>query len=383
MKQIIASFICVFLYSNVFSQDIISIEPTYVGNSRQAVIVLEFNSAITKIPDKNKFSLVNNIEERVYCSEIQTKVGIKFISFIFQINSSNFLIFEKLTSDSSGYYILNEEAIEFLDGKLEAGRLMDLTSGKIQTISKDDWNRYILNEYSSHFLFPNHFQIGTQLGLQDTTETGYFLEMIQSGNWITGGQPSVFWGIKGRWSTISNDKLDYIQVYPVTVLFSQTSWRLALSAGVETGYQGFSRLGGGTLKSEIQFRLPFNPVDMTLGNPRWRINPVVNLAVQGNIGWANLKLPDSLKNSFDVSAEIKYDIPVAKTFYLQTKARGNYSSVTEELQYQYELSLGYIANGEVRIMLLYKQGYQEVSYVFDKQLLLGFAFDILNESVVK
>ena len=49
------------------------------------------------------------------------------------------------------------------------------------------------------------------------------------------------------------------------------------------------------------------------------------------------------------------------------------------MQYAYELSLGYVANGDIRVMALYQQGYQGVTYQFDRKLLLAFAFDMLNE----
>jgi hypothetical protein len=305
------------------------------------------------------------------------------VTFVFEINSGNFSMFEKLVSDASAYSLENEEAMEFAGGKIASGALQSLTRNRIGTILRDDWKRYILNEYSSQFLFPHQFKVGTRLGIEDSTKTVYFLELVQSGNWLDNAGPSLFWGLKGRWSTDAGDKSNYVQFYPLTILFSQTSWRIAASSGVETGYQGFGKLGRATLKGELQFRLPFNPVDLTLGNPRWRINPVVNLALQGNAAWSNTKLPDSLKNSLDATAEIRYDIPVAKSYYLQTKAKGNYSTVTKELQYQYEASLGYITEGSMRVMACYRQGFQDVSYQFDRQLLLGFAFDVLNQSAAK
>jgi hypothetical protein len=380
MKFLVCAIVLTVSVSESASQGLKGTERTYVDPARKASIVLEFDDKLTRIPTEGKVALANGSGEKVYCSGIQAKSGIPFVTFIFDINSADFSMFEKLVSDSTGYFLLNDEPIEFSGGNIPAGALQELTRNRIGTILEDDWKRYILNEYASEFLYPHHFKVGTRLGIQDSTRTVYFLELVQSGNWVDNTSISVFWGVKGRWSTDTEDRLNNVQFYPVTLLMSKASWRVALSTGVETGYQGFGKLGRGTLKGEFQFRLPFNPIDLTLSCPRWRINPVVTFSLQGNLGWANERLPNSVRNGLDASVQVRYDIPVANSYYLQTYTKWNYSTVTKEVQYQYEFSLGYIIEGSVRVMAAYKQGFQDVSYQFDKQLLLGFAFDVLNIS---
>lgn len=368
--------------ATALAQTLKVIERTYVDYTPAAKIILGSDSTIrSQSLDSNKFALVNGAGEKIYSKRIQ--VTNKRINLVFPINSDNFVIFEQLVSDSSGYFLENEQEIEMSNGTVDIGELIPLTKGSIRRIPETSWKTYVLNEYSSHYLFPHEFKVGTRLGDEDTTKTTYFLELSQSGNWVNSEQPSIFWGLKGRWSTGKNDKFNFVQFYPLTLLYNQTSWRISVSTGLETGNQGFGKQGRGALKGEAQFRLPFNPVDFTLGNPRWRINPVINLSFQGNLGWADVALPDSIKRSADITCKIRYDIPVGKNYYLQTSAVGNYSTITKEIQYQYDFSLGYIVNGTIRIMAEYKQGYQEVTYQFDKQLLLGFALDILNESTVK
>lgn len=354
--------------------------PTAVGRTKEVMIPVEFAETLKINPDKSKYALLTSSGEKVYCSKVVAVS--KRMRFFFQVNSSTFVVFERLISDSSGYSITNLEPITTDGDTIQPGELVDGTQGKIRRISESNWKKYILDEYASQYLFPHSLNVGTQLGVADSTKTVYFLELIQSGSWISSPNISVFWGIKGRWSTDNQDVMNYTKFYPATILFNGTSSRFSLMAGVETGYLGFRKQGRGAVKGEFQFRLPFNPIDFTLGNPRWRINPVMVLSGQWNTGWSDVKVPDSLKSGFDVNAAIRYDIPVGKNYYLQTSVIGNYSTVTEKLDYSYEVSLGYIANGEVRIMALYKQGYQEVTYEYDRKLLLGFAFDILNQSTV-
>jgi len=360
------------------------IERTYVDNAPAAKIILRSDSLIlNRSFDSSKFALVNNAGEKTYCSHIQATDH--RINLIFPINPDNMVIFERLISDSSGYFIDNKQEIDFSTDTVGVGELASITKDHIRKIPEEKWKTYVLNEYSSQYLFPQEFKVGINLGTEDTTRTTYFLELIQSSNWVNTSSTglSIFWALKGRWSTQKNDKFDYTQFYPLTMMFIQTSSRIALTTGIETGSEGFGREGRGMLKGEVQFRLPFNPVDLTLGNRRWRINPVVNFSIQGNLGWADFDLPDSVKKSADMTCKVRYDIPVGKNYYLQTNGEADYSTITKQVQYQYNLSLGYIADGTIRIMAEYKQGYQQVTYQFDKQLLLGFAVDVLNESATK
>lgn len=375
-----ALFLLTFTSVSSLEGQVVGIGPTAVGRTKEVMIPVEFAETLRIKPDSSKYALLTGSGEKVYCSKV---VAVnKRMRFFFQLNSANFVIFERLISDSTGYAIINFESVASDGDTIHSGDLVDETQGKIRRISESAWKKYILDEYASQYLFPHSLNVGTQLGAGDSTKTVYFLELVQSGSWISSEKISVFWGIKGRWSTDNQDVMNYTKFYPATILFNGSSSRFSLMAGVETGYLGFRKQGRGAVKGEFQFRLPFNPIDFTLGTPRWRINPVMVLSGQWNTGWSDVKVPDSLKSSFDVRAAIRYDIPVGKNYYLQTSVIGNYSTVTEKLDYSYEISLGYIANGEVRIMALYKQGYQEVTYQYDRKLLLGFAFDILNQSTV-
>ncbi|HEY4613188.1 MAG TPA: hypothetical protein VII11_09415 [Bacteroidota bacterium] len=366
--------------SSLRAQTLQSVRGPFVNSKSNLTLVLEFDGYPQEKIKPSTVYLQNGAGEKLYCASTYDTTTSRFVRFVFDVNAASFAFFESLISDSAGYFLYNEESIRFSNGAIESGALESLTKNMIHTISQEKWDEYILNEYSAQYLFPHSFEAGTQLGTEDSTKTVYYIGLVQSGSWYNSGSLSAFWGLKGRWSTDAEDKLNYLTFYPVTLLFDNVNWRVAVGTGVETGYQGFGKFGRAALRGDFQYRLPFNLVDLTLGNPRWRINPVVNLSVQGSYGWGNVTLPDSLRKSFDATLGLRYDIPVAKQYYLQTSARLNYSTVTSDLLYQYGISLGYIAGGEVRIAFRYEQGYQDVSYQYDKKLLLGFAFDVLNLS---
>jgi len=361
-----------------YAVEVTNISPTAVGRKKTVVVAVDFDKSIQSTPDASKYSLGVPSGERVFCSEVVFRD--KRARFIFQLNPHNFVVFENLVGGSAGYFISNDEQIVFEDETLEPGGLEEKTLDRIPLIVGEDWKKYILDEYAARYLFPRLFKVGTQLGIEDSTRTVYFLELIESGMWANTNALSMFWGINGRWSTDREDRMNHVQLYPLTTMFNYGFGRLAFLSGVETGYRGFSKEGRGTFKTVLQVRVPYNPIDLTLGTSRARLNPVLTVDLRGNLGWGDTKVSKDRQSSVEASATVRYDIPVGKNYYLQSEGTGEYSSETHELQYRYDVSLGYIADGSIRIMAQYKQGHQEVTHMFDKKLLLGFAMDVLNQT---
>jgi len=369
------------LNTNVQGAGLTAFRPTEVGRDKKVYIIADFDDSIKTDATPLKYSLVTPGGDRIHCDHVLFKN--KRARFIFQLNSLTFVAFEKLVVSSAGYYLSNDERIEFGEDALNEGDLEEQTLDKIPTIDEEKWKKYIVDEYAAQYLFPHSFQVGTQLGIEDSTKTVYFLGLSESQMWSSAGAFKMFWAIKGRWSTDRDDKLNYIQLYPLTALVNLAVGRLAFLSGVETGYRGFAREGRGNVKAVMQIRVPYNPIDLTLGSPRGRLNPVLTVGFLGNLGWSDIQVSNEKKRSAEAFLTVRYDIPVADTYYLQSEVTGEYSSETHELQYRYDISLGYIADGNIRIMAQFKQGHQVVSHVFDKQLLLGFALDVLNQTATR
>jgi hypothetical protein len=391
MKKRIYSIIpaLTFFATSAFSQNIEVIEQTYVSSVPEAQIIISvpFDSSTnidTLKLNPAQYSLNNGNGEKVICTRIG--IGKNMMEIFFHITPSNFSAFENLVTDSSGYFLDNKDVIRLNNSKtLQSGELCTITQNKIGKISDKKWKKYVLNEYSAQYLFPQIFEVGidpNMLGTKtaDSSQTVYYVHLVQSGNWVE--SMPMFWGVKARWSTGKEDKSNFVQLYPLTLLFNTGIYKLSLGTGIETGYLGFEKQGRATLKADARFRLPYNPVDLTLGFPRARIFPMISLSAQGNLGWANVSLPDSLKRGYDITAGIRYGIPVSKAYYIQLEGKANYASATKKIQTQYDVSLGYIANGSLRIAAAYEQGYQEVSYKFDQKLLISFVFDVLNAETV-
>jgi hypothetical protein len=360
-------------------------ESTYVSSAPEAKIsiVMPMDSIKPKL-DSSQYSLNNGNGEKVICNRVYCAK--KKIDFFFKINQSNFYIFEKMISNTDGYFIDNKECIKLRDTVLQPSELRIMTLNKIGKISKDSWKKYVYKEYSTEYFFPQEFDIGIDPNLlgskaADSAQTIYYIHLVQSGSYVP--LAPIFWGVKARWSTGKEDKANFIQLYPITFLIPSEMCKLALFTGVETGYYGFEKQGRAILKADARYRLPFNPLNLTLGFPRVRIFPMMSLSVKGNIGWANASLPDSLKNGYDLTGGIQYGVPLSKSYYIQFDGNANFASATKRLQYHYDMSFGYIANGTLRIAAAFEQGYQEVSYQFDRKLLINFAFDILNTEIAK
>ncbi len=355
------------------------VAPTSVGTTKELVVKVDFHAKITSTPDPSKYWLGAPGGEKVYCTS-STVIGKSKtrIGFVFQITPANEAVFEKLVWDSSGYYLSNDEPIVTESSEVAQGELKNLTRDGIGRISQNDWNQYVMDAYAANYLFPPELNIGRNLSFEDSNKTIYNIEFAHSDAYLYSSDWHVFWGMKGRWSTDGNDRLNFAQLYPLILLHASPTLKFDAMAGVETGYLGFSKQGRALTKGELRYRLPYNPLDFTFGTPRVRIKPVLDLSFQGNWAWSDESLPDSLKRSADISADIRYDIPVGARYYLRSSVGADYTTTSKQLLYQYDLSLGYIVDGTIHIAAEYRQGYQAVSYQFDKQLLIGIGLELFD-----
>ncbi len=347
-----------------------------VGRNKKLVIAVDFSANVRAVPEARDCYLEDGRSERVYCEELATID--RRIRFVFRITPGNFAFFEHLVADSEGYTLSNNEPIVLLRDTLHPGALGEATSGRIPTIDAHAWAEYILGDYASHYLFPQVFEAGTTIAIHDSASSIYHLELAQSDRLLSSGAWSLFSGIQARWSSSKSDRMNVVRLYPLTLLRSDPLLPLACAAGVETGPSGFGALGRGFISCTAQYRLPFNPFDLTFGAPRWRLNPIINLSLQAYRAWSNIALPDSLSRGLEVASAIRYDLPVGQRYYLQTATTIFYPSGLHRIRYRLACSIGYIVDGSMRLLLSYREGYQPVSYLYDNQLLVGMAFDALN-----
>jgi hypothetical protein len=149
--------------------------------------------------------------------------------------------------------------------------------------------------------------------------------------------------------------------------------------GVESGAEGFAKLGRGVAGLSVAARVPYNPVDLTFGNRRIRPFPLLNLTVKPVLYWSDHTLPDSLRNALELTPAITYNIPVGENLYLQVNAEGTYSTLPmQHYRYAYDVGLGYITDGNIQIVAKYQQGNGLSGLTYDKRLLLGIALETLN-----
>ncbi len=355
---------------------VVRISQPAVGKNKKLVIAVDFSTEVRGIPDAHECYLQDGGSERVFCEALDA-IDHR-VRFVFRITPANFALFERLVTDSDGYALWNNEPIVLLRDTLQPGALGSATTGRIPTIDAHAWADYILGDYGSHYLFPQLFEAGTTISIHDSTSSIYHLEVAQSDRLFSSATWSFFWGIQGRWSSSKSDRMNFVRLVPLTLLRSDPLLPVAFSAGVETGPSGFGAAGRGFISGTTQFRLPFNPFDLTFGAPRWRLNPIVNVTLQAHRAWSNKALPDSLGRGFEISSTVRYDVPVGRRYYLQTSTTFLYPSGLGNVRYRLMCSMGYIVDGTMRLLLSYREGYQPVTYLYDSQLLVGVAFDALN-----
>lgn len=358
---------------------------TYVNEEKRVIIYLTVDTLAPNEVIKSSCFMLRHGTNHVISDTVEIFKNRRKLAIHFLCTPASFEIFSEMVGSTSaiinGYSLVNRFPIVLKDTVIDVGVSEKITKNTLHSIRESAWREYILNEYASHSLFPSRFNVGTQSTQENTNGTQYFIELSQSGMWANADQNQFFWGLQGRWSTRENDKLNFVQFYPAIIQWEISSWKIASMVGIETGKEGFLTAGRGTVKGEVYTRLGgwANIIDMSFGAPRLRLNPTIFASLQGYMNWSSISISDSARFGGDVIAGIRYDIPVGSNYLLQVNAKTLYSSLTKTLQYQYDISLGYILDGTLRIAATYKQGFQEVTYQFDRQLMFGVAIDILSQ----
>jgi hypothetical protein len=302
----------------------------------------------------------------------------------FEVTSASVAFLEGLVSTTAGsstYYVDNLQPIRFTGGAAPIST-DGLATTLIGFLPKAQWDDFIMDQYSCQYLFPHKIALSTDVSQQDSTKTTFALDFAQSDSYFQSSSWSGYWALSSRWSTISDDPLNFVKAYPLVIQLNSVNLTSAGLLGVETGPEGFGKLGKVTAHFNMSGRLHWAPIDLTFGHTRLRPYPVLSFDVAGFGSWADHKLTDPAMSGVQTTLGLHYDIPMGLNYLFQVDGQG--MSTPEDkyrlrsLLYSYDISFGYVANGDIRIALSYKQGSNGVTYNFDRRLLIGVVSDALN-----
>jgi hypothetical protein len=310
------------------------------------------------------------------------------LSLTFPINSETDGFLEGMVSDRtpipmSNYVLTNNAGID-LSGptSLQPRDLESISAKRIPDIAKTTWDDFVLDYYALDYMFPHKLVISTQVPVKNSSQE-LVVEIDQSGPYAP--QSSFYWGVQSHWGSSASDSFNFIKAYPFVAQFATERIHLAAFTSAETGPAGFVRYGKATAGAMFNLIIPFVPLGfLRFGHDRLARYPQLSLTGTEGIAWSDTSITDKKqKYPFDFSAGLNYDFPILDRYYFESAWNlvGSSSLGLSLKNYSYQVALGYVEKGSFKVLLSYKQGLGEVSYQYDKQLLLGVAFDLLKASM--
>lgn len=190
---------------------------------------------------------------------------------------------------------------------------------------------------------------------------------------------------EGLLSTNSSDSLNYLMVYPLNYNFLNKGNELVGQLGVE-GDQTFSnyRVTGNFYWNGL---IP-NVVDLTFGENRLRLKPVMKLGVKFYKEFGNSRVPMYNENEFSnqIFGELFYHIPVMKIYSIILEGKAFYdfsSSINPDrnINYNFSATVGIdIPKTDFKTIFKYTKGNNMVSSQSDDYLMLGLLVDLFKSN---
>jgi hypothetical protein len=259
-------------------------------------------------------------------------------------------------------------------------------------LSEQDREMWIQARGGAHTLYQNRIDFGIRGDVADTARREFILSFSYFGIPV---QSTPWWSVaaKGQISSNKNDPLSKIGFFPLTVgqTFGFEEAKPFTTGEIRAwfGVEGDQPLKRTRINGSLTYTtmLP-NLIDLTFGSQkRLRLKPVVKLSVEY---WDEINdnvLPDKLLKGGKAGGEIYYFIPVMERYSLLVE--GNVGFIlgdqfkkkhgAEDVVSRFDISLGYeMPDADLKILAKYSFGQNDISFMKDDRLLLGFAVDLFK-----
>ncbi len=193
----------------------------------------------------------------------------------------------------------------------------------------------------------------------------------------------VFFCAKGLISTNSEDSLNFITIYPINYNFLKSKSELVGQIGIE-GNQTFSsyRIAGNFYWNGI---IP-NLIDLTFGENRLRLKPVVSIGLKVYKEIENNRLVELNSDEFSnqIYSQFYYYIPVQKAYSIIFDGSAFYdfsskNNPDSKLRFNYSLTFGIdIPKTDFKTIFKYSKGNNIVTQESNDFLMIGVLIDLLG-----
>ncbi|HNP19218.1 MAG TPA: hypothetical protein PKL31_12335 [Fulvivirga sp.] len=274
--------------------------------------------------------------------------------------------------------------------KLSKEQIINETKNKL-TLSEDDKTELVESLNGHITRTENTLDFGIiPSEKSDTDNTEFYASFSYQKGYIFPYKNPFFFSAKGIISTNSSDSLNYLSIYPVSYRIAEydksgqpKNYDLVAQLGIE-GNQTFTnyRIAGNLYWQSL---IP-NLIDLTMGENRLRLKPVVKIGAKLYKEYDNNRLVETdNEDSNQVFGEIYYYIPIKKLYSLILDANAFYDfseslNPNGEIKYNISATLGIdIPKTGFKTIFKYLEGENGITYQKDQLLMIGLMADLFSQ----
>lgn len=259
------------------------------------------------------------------------------------------------------------------------------------TLSEENRKRLLAKKGGAHTLYQNKIDFATRGDRADSTKREFVLTYSYFGTPL---ENLSWWAFaaKGYLSTNKQDPLTEIKIYPITIghVYGLDAGQPLKTGEVRIwlGLDGNQSLRRSRLNASFYCTTLFpNFVNLSYGNDRLRLKPVVKLGIEV---WDELEdggIPGDRMTGGKIGGELYYYVPIMKNYSLLIEGEFGYlfgadlkqKYGTPDFINRFDATLGYeLPNADLKVIAKYSFGQNDINFERDDKLLLGLAIDILK-----
>ncbi len=325
-------------------------------------------------------------------SDVKVEVNVTRTAINFEIKPVSDELISQLTNGLANLYIKvdNDILFEVWKGRDESTLItLKVVKSQIEkythskTFLTDEMARELIDAKGGEILLTqNKLDFGIIPAEQSSSsKTEFNLSFIYRTSYsFLNKELPVFFSTEGLIGSNSNDSLNYVSIYPLNYNFSKGINEFIGQVGVE-GNQVFSnyRISGNLFWNGI---IP-NIIDLTLGEDRLRLKPVIKVGVKFYQEIENNRPIEINNNEFSnqVFGEFYYYIPIQKIYSLIIGGTAFYdfnSKVNPDniAMFNYSATLGIdIPKTDFKTIFKYSKGENGISYQTNDYFMIGLMID--------
>lgn len=341
----------------------------------------ETNIDLTGFPFGDTVSMLSNSDAAmVNRPELSSSLSYLRNGFRGKFIMNNNRLIEKLAHSPEGFYLGAVGELSFQTASdtlvLTAEELSSASLGSMQITTEQQQELLVSLSRNLH-LYRNYFDFGFNPQEDLFALSLNYLYSRPYGQ----NQYGLYLFSEGRVSTIPDDTLNYLKIYPLNMnIYTDDLLRhhAVLRSGIEAD-QLFSTVRV-NLGLNVESIIP-NLIDLSYGHNRLRLKPVVSAGVSF---YNELRVPDGKdkQSEFLFHGEIYYYIPIMEAYYLLLQGRTFYDTgrdPADAWNYNASIALGLeLSSAPATIIARYIFGVNEITFEHDDQLLIGFAMDLFS-----